>query len=399
VFRLSAELTEPVDPKILQAAADAVLPRFPSFRVRLARGAFWYYLEQQNKPFRIEEDIHPGCRRIMKDDFLFRVSFRDAWIALEVFHAVTDGAGALVFLKTLIAEYLEQLHPGLKIPPEHGVKDRGELPHEGELEDSFRRHYRVKPRRQSLGLRSFRLKGSPLPNKESSQITGILSTDALKTRCAEAGVRVSEYLSAVYLYALAEVQKAQGRSRKPVRLSLPVDLRKYYGSRTLRNFTLYITPGIEPQLGEYSFEEILHQVHHLMRYELNTKYLSEVFSSHVSFERNMLIRLLPLSVKNRMISLGYGRIGKKRVSGSLSNLGQVELPEAMAPYIRRFGFQLGANGSIRTNCAVISYGKTTSVTFTRTIRQTEAEGEFFRFLVKQGIGVSVFPHGQVASPR
>ena len=45
IYRFSALMTEPVRPAALQNAIDRVLPRFPSFAVRIRRGLFWYYLE------------------------------------------------------------------------------------------------------------------------------------------------------------------------------------------------------------------------------------------------------------------------------------------------------------------------------------------------------------------
>lgn len=68
----------------------------------------------------------------------FRVIVYKNRIAVEFFHAITDGNGALVFLKTLLAEYLYQKH-GLNVPKEDGVLGRLEEPSEEELEDSFLR--------------------------------------------------------------------------------------------------------------------------------------------------------------------------------------------------------------------------------------------------------------------
>ena len=46
VFRQSITLTEKIDPVLLQQAVDELMPRFPSFYLRLRRGVFWYYLEE-----------------------------------------------------------------------------------------------------------------------------------------------------------------------------------------------------------------------------------------------------------------------------------------------------------------------------------------------------------------
>ena len=43
IYRFSALLDEPVRPAALQNAIDRVMPRFPSFAVRIRRGLFWDY--------------------------------------------------------------------------------------------------------------------------------------------------------------------------------------------------------------------------------------------------------------------------------------------------------------------------------------------------------------------
>ena len=45
VFRFCCELTEPVDPVLLQPALEATLESFPLYRAVLKRGLFWYYFE------------------------------------------------------------------------------------------------------------------------------------------------------------------------------------------------------------------------------------------------------------------------------------------------------------------------------------------------------------------
>ena len=42
----------------------------------------------------------------------------------------------------------------------------------------------------------------------------------------------------------------------PVKVLIPVNLRKIFNSGTLRNFVLYASPSIDPRLGEYTFEEL-----------------------------------------------------------------------------------------------------------------------------------------------
>ena len=60
---------------------------------------------------------------------------------------------------------------------------------------------------------------------------------------------ITEYLNAVLLYSLLEKQKADHVFReKPVKLALPVNLRKFFPSITLRNFITMVYPSIDPRM-------------------------------------------------------------------------------------------------------------------------------------------------------
>ena len=139
LFRQSVSLSENVDVQVLQSALDVTVKRFPSIAARLRKGAFWYYLQQvESAPQISEEHSYPlvFMNREEMRKCAFRVIAYENRIAVEYFHSLTDGNGALVFLKSLTAEYLEQKYR-VSIPFENGVLDRRELPKEEELEDSF----------------------------------------------------------------------------------------------------------------------------------------------------------------------------------------------------------------------------------------------------------------------
>ena len=141
IYRFSALMTEPVRPAALQNAIDRVLPRFPSFAVRIRRGLFWYYLEPNTAPGPfLKADVANPCQPV-------RFYYYRNRISLEVFHALSDGAGALIFFRTLLAEYLRQT--GIRVPAGNGVLDLEEPPRKEELEDAYARY----AGRHALGLR------------------------------------------------------------------------------------------------------------------------------------------------------------------------------------------------------------------------------------------------------
>lgn len=139
LFRQSVTLTEEVDTRVLQDALDVTVKRFPSIAARLRKGAFWYYLQQVESAPQIREEYSYPLVFMSNEEMrrcAFRVIVHEDRIAVEFFHSLTDGTGAMIFLKSLTAEYLEQKY-GISIPAEAGVLDRRQEPQEEELEDSF----------------------------------------------------------------------------------------------------------------------------------------------------------------------------------------------------------------------------------------------------------------------
>ena len=139
VFRQSVTLHDDIDIPVLQSALHIMVKRFPSIAARLRKGAFWYYLQQVEAAPEIKEEYSYPLVYMSKEEMrkcAFRVIVYRNRIAIEFFHSLTDGTGALIFLKNLVAEYLEQKY-NIIIPHEHGITDRTISPKDEELEDCF----------------------------------------------------------------------------------------------------------------------------------------------------------------------------------------------------------------------------------------------------------------------
>ena len=179
-FRLSATLTEPVDTAVLRSALDVTARRFPSMAVRLRRGVFWYYLEQIPQAPAIQPEKSCPLAHAPFDQVrrcALRVLVYHDRIAVEFFHAITDGTGGTIFLKTLLAEYLCQKY-GITVPAEDGVLGRLEEPDEEELEDSFLRYAGdVKASRKEAT--AYHLSGTPEPDGFKNLVTLMVPADAL----------------------------------------------------------------------------------------------------------------------------------------------------------------------------------------------------------------------------
>ena len=392
-FRISATLTEPVDVAVLRSALDVTARRFPSIAVRLRRGMFWYYLEQiPHSPAIQEEKSCPLAHAPFHEvrQCAFRVLVYHNRFAVEFFHALTDGTGGLTFFKTLLAEYLSQKY-GLTIPAGDGVLGRLEEPDAEELEDSFLRYAgNIKASRKEAT--AWHLTGTPEKDGFKDLVTLMIPAPALK-ECAKAhGVTVTELLCAAMMQAICQLQaeKVPQRSRrKPVKGLLPVNLRNLFPSKTLRNFASYITPEVDPRMGDYTFDEICAAVHHRMGLENNPQTMRAKFAANVASEQSPLLRVMPLFIKNLAMKAVFDTVGECKSCLCLSNLGVVRLPEVMAPYVARMDFIIGVQAKAPHNCGVLTWNDTVYINCIRSIREPELELHFYRVLHQLGLPVKV----------
>lgn len=392
-FRISATLTEPVDVAVLRSALDVTARRFPSIAVRLRRGMFWYYLEQiPHSPAIQEEKSCPLAHAPFHEvrQCAFRVLVYHNRFAVEFFHALTDGTGGLTFFKTLLAEYLSQKY-GLTIPAGDGVLGRLEEPDAEELEDSFLRYAgNVKASRKEAT--AWHLTGTPEKDGFKDLVTLMIPAPVLK-ECAKAhGVTVTELLCAAMMQAICQLQaeKVPQRSRrKPVKVLLPVNLRNLFPSKTLRNFASYITPEVDPRMGDYTFDEICAAVHHRMGLENNPQTMRAKFAANVASEQSPLLRVMPLFIKNLAMKAVFDTVGECKSCLCLSNLGVVRLPEVMAPYVARMDFIIGVQAKAPHNCGVLTWNDTVYINCIRSIREPELELHFYRVLHQLGLPVKV----------
>ena len=247
IYRFSAVMAERVDRDALQRAVDKTMPRFPSFGVRIKKGAFWYYFEPNSAPGPfVKEDISNPCQpvRFREDNgWLVRFYYYEKRISVEVFHAVSDGGGALVFFKTLLAVYLREL--GYSIPNTHGILDVAEEPRRAEREDAYGRYATVRPRREKRGKKAYQNNGTAEPFYTFNVTMGFCSVARLKEKARGYGVSITEYLTAVLLKVIADKQhRERPRRERPVALAIPINLRGWFPSETLRNFILTVRPSM-----------------------------------------------------------------------------------------------------------------------------------------------------------
>ena len=391
-FRVSATLAEPVDPAVLQQAVEDLMPRFPSMYVRLRTGVFWYYLEELETPPTVHEDyaypltlmqnkeLHTCCLRVMY--------FRDR-IAVEFFHSLTDGTGGMTYLKTLTARYLT-LKYGVEIPPEEGVLDWQEAPKPEELEDSFVRNT------NGVVLNDHEPDALRMTGTREYDFlyltTGVIPTEALLEAAHRYQSTITVFLAAVLEQSILEYQAERcpnRKKRKPVKVTIPINLRRLYGSKTLRNFVLTLNPGVDPRMGDYTLEELCKVMAAQLAAEGTPQQMAGRIAANVTPQQIAAIRAVPLWLKNIIMGIIYTQRGETKGCINLSNLGPVRLPASMTPYVRRMEFIIGPQRTYPNNCSIASFGGETYVNIIRNIREPELERRFYSRLVELGVPVLI----------
>lgn len=392
VYRLSLLLKEDIKPEVLQEAIDKALPRFPTYKVAMRRGLFWRYLEPNYRPGPfVQSDVRNPCQPMYYKEnnrYLLRFYYFQNRVSMEAHHSLGDGSGGMTVFLTIIATYLTLL--GHEIKPEGMVLDINEQPDPGELEDSYMRYANAQVCPPRPAEKTYRVRGTKESFYTLNIIEGIMSTPEVIRVAKRYNATITEYLNAVLLYALMQKQaNGQQKSLKPIRIAMPVNLRKIFPSITVRNFITMIYPGIDPRLGEYTFEEIVKHVHNYMQYHVNEKLLRGDITTNASTTRNKLIRVVPLMIKDVVVSRFYAKVQDRNSSAGLTNMGVLPVPESMKPHVERVDICLGQPFSSRTNCAIISYNDILTINFASSIVEADVERYFFRKLVKDGIHVKI----------
>ncbi|MCM1145477.1 MAG: alcohol acetyltransferase [Blautia sp.] len=402
VYRLSVVLKETVQPDILQKALDMTLPRFPTYKVAIRKGVFWRYLEPNNRPGPyVMPDIKNPCMPMpfkANNRYLLRIYYYQNRISLEAHHCLGDGTGGMCVLQTMIAVYLGLLgHP---ITPSGFVLDIHDAPDPEELEDAYMRYANARVRPPRPSEKTYRVRGTKEPFYTLNIIDGIMSVREVMQVASKYHATLTEYLNAVLLYALLQKQEHEYQESitrkntyphkpRPVRIAMPVNLRRFFPSKTLRNFITMVYPSIDPRLGDYTFEEIVVHVHNYMKYYINEKFLRGDITTNAATQRNPVIRVVPLFIKDFVVRTFYTKVQDKNSSAGLTNMGALKVPEDMKPYIERFDIYMGQPFSSRTNCAIISFEDTLTINFASSIAEADVERNFFRKLVQDGIHVTI----------
>lgn len=387
MFRLSAILKEKIDPYTLQHALNSTMRRFPTITSSIKRGVFWYYLEPSIYPLVVEEERLFPCTRIPMDSRHagIRVTYFDYRISVDFFHAVTDGSGGIVFLNTLVGAYLRLI--GVEIKDKEYYLDDRDKPQREEAIDSFMQMADLKSPKIAKDVVSFQIPGQRLNNFSLIVVNGSMDSSQLNRVAKERGVTITQLLAAVIAWAIEEERRFFGYSKKrPVVISVPANLRKYYPTPSLRNFVTVMSIHSN---GSTDFDSILKTVKEQFIQQNNMEYFMGTINFNVKSQRNFLIKICPLVLKNIILKIAFEKYGAKARTSTISNLGIVKPPKEFSEHVCRYEFILGPQKREMVSFSCCTYQNKTVVSVSRTIKESGIVRLFFTKLAELGLSIDV----------
>lgn len=432
VYRLAVVLKEEVCPELLQQALNRVLGWFDGFRVRLRRGVFWYYYETNRKQLRVKEEYACPCRYIdpyRNNEYPLRVSYYKNKINVEFFHALTDGYGAVNFVRELTAQYLRLAHPELGYEALKGEEEKGKSGEETDrkaaeplsdssckaaeplsdtsfsVEDAYIKYYKKQNAKGYGAIHAYALKDDPLTEPITGVVHEYIEIASLKRAAKSYGSSITQYLTAVLLEGIYKEywkreEAKHGRAEKggeKIRINIPVNLRQFFPSETTLNFFGVIFAELEvleaeKEKGGLTFEEILRQVQKSFSDQLTKEHMEYLISYNVSNEKNPFVRAFPLFIKNIGIKLIYNR-SSKAFTTTLSNVGQIKMPEELEPYIENFHLIMGVSKKQPLKCVACSYQGRMTLTISSVFRNERLGAYLCERLREDQVEVSMEDNG------
>ncbi|MBI9108350.1 MAG: hypothetical protein JEZ04_16510 [Spirochaetales bacterium] len=390
LFRYVVTTKDIVIPELLQQAVDEIMPRFPYFQVHLKMGLFWYYFKKVSNRVVISEDIHYPCTKydFKKNQFMFSVKYSRYLIAVEFSHAITDGFGAIEFMKSMLLRYFSLNN--LDVSDTSGIKIPGQPINPDEYSDGFKEFYNVhSPASIRRNQRAFHLNFKLAPKGIYHVTTGMVNFEDIRKLSKEKKLNITALICVIYLEVFQQIIYEQKAKPAPIILNLPVNLRGIFGSETMYNFFVSITPAIDPRIGFFSEEDIIKHVQNYLNIELDRRFVGKMIKRNINLERNIFVRVMPLILKVSIMPILYNLWGERGYTSGISNLGKLEFPPEIEERIESVNIIPPPSPGNLVKMICFSFKDKFYFTFGSLTENKTVERLFFQRIRKLGIPVKI----------
>ncbi|MFW5779875.1 MAG: hypothetical protein ACOCWI_00275 [Bacillota bacterium] len=393
LFRLGVALNECVDRDDLERALKTTFKRYPSFEVELSQGFFRHYFVSNKKKPIIRADDGSLLKRIdfrYNRGYLLRVTYYKTKIFVDFFHGLCDGTSAMEFLKTLLYYYFKER--GVEYPHMGKIKTLENPLNLEEFKDGFKEHYTefdiAKGIKNMKGEGAFPVKDTLFKKEGFGLIQGAVETDKLIALSRKYNCSLTVFLASIAMLSVAETYY-KGNANKDLVVFIPINLRRFYPSESIYNFTSFAKCRINPKTVSASIESYSAVIKDQLKKQLSKEELDLKLSFTSLMDKKPYLKFMPLFIKSFIAKLAKILTGSAQQTMIISNLGNVQMPEGYEKHIDSFLFNLNCGGKTPNNMAISTFNNKTIISFTRQLVSTEIERKFFTTLSGMGLDIKI----------
>ena len=371
-FRLSVVLKEKINPSYLKDAVIRTLIDYPSYKVKIRAGFFWNYFEKNDNDVIIEEENEMPCESInfvMNNDYLFKVTYFDKKINVDMCHMLTDGMGGTIFIKSIIYNYLN-------IVKDMNIKIEDKYYDAGYGRDQYLRRYDKSMFSVDKSKNIFLIKDKYDINVNKTYHY-IISVNDIKEVSKKYGVSITVLLTSLYVLALYNTVYDK-KSNKDIYINVPVDMRKHFNVYDFSNFFTCMDIKANINRSDVDFESVLEQIKNEFSSKLKIENLKGYLSRDVKLGTNVAIRLVPLFIKKPVMKVLEKVV--RRTTTTMSNIGIFKVDERYEKYIDNVLVVVNPGNIQKVKCTVCSFMDKLNVTINSNLNDDKFEKEFNRLL-------------------
>ncbi len=291
-------------------------------------------------------------------------------------------------MRELTYQYLRLSHPELREKLGDGLCSDTSL----NREDSYLKNYKKSHKKGYKTARAFQVKGEKLRSLELGIMHGYMPVLDLKAACSKYHVSINEYLVAAFLWSIYQECLQGMPSKRPISACVPVNLRPYFNSITMKNFFVIVSAVFHPRKEGYDFSEVVQIVAKSLRSQISRENLENLFAYNVSNEKNFILRAVPLFIKNIAIRWVYHNSARANTT-TVTNIGNIQVKEEYKKYIKGFSAMLSMSEGQNIKGTICSYEDTLVFTISSNLADVSVQRGFFRRLAEDGIPVQIETNG------